>query len=223
MAAPIALAVVGFEEGPDDAVRVEGDECPGLAIVARDHAVSPYGFEDRLDRPGVAQELRLPQVILLGDAAELRTMLGVVLVEAALVGEADRRSPGANARRVARLRTERPARGPLSAEARDPSSVRAWGSAVGFADQRRLDEHYAKHGAEFGRITKQDYLRQAQLLRDARPVEPVLEAVRRDGVITRYDRQTGAFIAFNPNGIIRTFFKPNDGERYWRRQAERGE
>jgi len=127
------------------------------------------------------------------------------------------------ARDAARDSRAAEARGPLSAEARDPSSARAWGSAVGFADQRRLDEHYAKHGAEFGRITKQDYLRQAQLLRDARPVEPVLEAVRRDGVITRYDRQTGAFIAFNPNGVIRTFFKPNDGERYWRRQAERGE
>ena len=37
------------------------------------------------------------------------------------------------------------------------------------------------------------------------------------------DQQTGAFIAFNSNGVIRTFFKPNDGERYWRRQAERGE
>ena len=115
------------------------------------------------------------------------------------------------------------ARGPLPAEAREASGTRPWGSAVGFADQRRLDEHYEKHGAEFGRITKQDYLRQAQLLRDARPVDPVLEAVRRDGVITRFDRQTGAFIAFNPNGVIRTFFKPNDGERYWRRQAERGE
>ena len=103
------------------------------------------------------------------------------------------------------------------------SGTRSWGSAVGFADHRRLDEHYEKHGAEFGRITKQDYLKQAQLLRDARPVDPILEAVRRDGVVTRFDRQTGAFIAFNPNGVIRTFFKPNDGERYWRRQAERGE
>jgi pyocin large subunit-like protein len=118
---------------------------------------------------------------------------------------------------------DREARGPLSAEARDPTSARVWGSSVGFADQRRLDQHYEKHGAEFGRITKQDYLRQAQLLRDTKPVDPVLEAVRRDGVITRYDRQTGAFIAFNPDGVIRTFFKPNDGERYWRRQAERGE
>jgi pyocin large subunit-like protein len=97
-----------------------------------------------------------------------------------------------------------------------------WGTAVGFADQRRLDEHFQKHGAEFGRITKHDYLRQAQLLRDARVGGPILETVRKDGVITRFDRDTGAFIAFNPNGVIRTFFKPNDGERYYRRQSERG-
>jgi pyocin large subunit-like protein len=113
------------------------------------------------------------------------------------------------------------ARGPAaSAEARE-TTTQGWGASVGFADQRRLDEHYQKHGAEFGRITKQDYLHQAQLLRDARVGGPVLETVRRDGVVTRFDRDTGAFIAFNPNGVIRTFFKPNDGERYYRRQAER--
>ena len=50
---------------------------------------------------------------------------------------------------------------------------------------------------------------------------PVLETIRRDGVTTRFDRQTGAFVAFNADGTIRTFFKPNDGERYYRRQAER--
>jgi len=107
-------------------------------------------------------------------------------------------------------------------EARETVAAKGWGASVGFADARRLDEHFDKHGAEFGRITKQDYLRQAQLLRDAQVSGPILETVRRDGVATRFDRQTGAFIAFNPNGIIRTFFKPNDGERYYRRQAERG-
>lgn len=109
---------------------------------------------------------------------------------------------------------------PIAAEAREPE--RGWGASVGFADQRRLDEHYKKHGAEFGRITRQDYLRQAQLLRDARVGGPILETVRADGVTTRFDRDTGAFVAFNPTGVIRTFFKPNDGERYYRRQAERG-
>lgn len=108
----------------------------------------------------------------------------------------------------------------ISAEAREAGQ--GWGASVGFADQRRLDEHFQKHGAEFGRITKQDYLRQAQLMRDAKVGGPILETVRRDGVVTRFDRDTGSFIAFNPDGVIRTFFKPNDGERYYRRQSERG-
>jgi len=113
-------------------------------------------------------------------------------------------------------------RSPAVTDQRTPDT-RGWGAGVGFADPRRLDEHYEKHGAAFGRITKQDYLHQAQLLRDAKAGDPILETVRSDGVVTRFDRQTGAFIAFNSNGIIRTFFKPNDGERYYRRQAERGE
>jgi pyocin large subunit-like protein len=108
---------------------------------------------------------------------------------------------------------------PGASEARDTATP-ARGN-VGFVNERRLEEHYEKHGAEFGRITRQDYLRQAQLLRDAQVGGPVLQTVRSDGVTTRFDRQTGAFIAFNPNGTIRTFFKPNDGERYYRRQAER--
>ena len=103
----------------------------------------------------------------------------------------------------------------------DAGTGKTWGTRVGFVNERRLEEHYEKHGSEFGRITKQDYLRQAQLLRDATVGEPVLETVRRDGVTTRFDRQTGAFIAYNADGTIRTFFKPNDGERYYRRQAER--
>src|SRR5689334_20983765 len=67
-------------------------------------------------------------------------------------------------------------------ERRDATAAQARDSAnIGFVDQRRLDEHYDKHGAEFGRITKQDYLRQAQLLRDTAAGGPVLQSVRADG------------------------------------------
>ena len=94
-------------------------------------------------------------------------------------------------------------------------------SSVGFTSARSLDEHYEKHGAEFGTITKPQYLAMAQALRDVAAGGPILEAVRKDGVITRFDRDSGAFIAVNPDRTIRTFFRPNDGERYFRRQAER--
>ncbi len=58
----------------------------------------------------------------------------------------------------------------------------------------------------------------AQDLRD-RPLDMnILEAVRRDGVITRFDRRTKAFIAFEKTLIVRTFFKPAEGEKYFHRQ-----
>jgi len=94
-------------------------------------------------------------------------------------------------------------------------------SGVGFASRQKWIDHYQKHGREFGSISKEQYLLKAQELRD-RPVGgDILEHVRSDGVTTRFDRTSGDFIAFNANGVIRTYFRPNDGEAYFRRQALR--
>ena len=92
---------------------------------------------------------------------------------------------------------------------------------IGFATPQKLHDHFQKHGREFGKITKEEYLRRAQELRDRPAGGEVLEAVRKDGVITRFDRKSGAFLACNPDATIRTFFRPNDGERYFWRQARR--
>ncbi len=94
-------------------------------------------------------------------------------------------------------------------------------SGPGFRSQRQLDEHYAKHGQEFGNITRGQYLQLAQALRDAPKGGNILEAVRADGVITRFDRSHGYFGAYNPDGAIRTFFIPNTGESYFRRQISK--
>lgn len=116
---------------------------------------------------------------------------------------------------------ERPPSGaePGPVEAREPGKV--FGPAVGFTSRRSLDDHYEKHRQEFAGASKADYLRIAQSLRDARVGGTILEVIRRDGVSTRFDRRDGTFIAFNRDGTIRTCFRPNDGERYFRRQAER--
>lgn len=99
-----------------------------------------------------------------------------------------------------------------------PSKVR---TDIGFRTRRNLEEHYQKHGREFGSISQAEYLLQAQTLRDAAAGGEILEAARKDGVTTRFDRKAGAFLAFNPDLTIRTFFKPNDGERYFKRQLNR--
>ena len=92
---------------------------------------------------------------------------------------------------------------------------------IGFASQQKLVDHYRKHGPEFGAITMEQYLRKAQALRDRQGGETILEDVRPDGVVTRFDRASGDFIAFNENGVIRTYFRPDDGEAYYRRQLRR--
>ncbi|MFK7742249.1 MAG: hypothetical protein AB8H80_18185 [Planctomycetota bacterium] len=94
-------------------------------------------------------------------------------------------------------------------------------SRVGFTSYRSWQSHFDKHGNEFGRIDADEYLARAKALRDAPVSRRVLEQVRRDKVITRFDRTLGDFIAFHKDKSIRTFFRPNDGEAYFRRQARR--
>ena len=65
------------------------------------------------------------------------------------------------------------------------------------------------------------YLRLAQLLRDRPKGSDVLEFVRNDAVTCKFDRATGAFIAYDSDGTIRTFFRPTDGEAYFERQKYR--
>lgn len=95
------------------------------------------------------------------------------------------------------------------------------GGAKGFASRQRLVEHFEKHGEEFPGFSMATYLAAAQRLRDAPAGGDVLEVRRRDGVVTRFDRGSGAFLAVSRDGTIRTFFRPNDGEAYFRRQASR--
>ena len=117
-----------------------------------------------------------------------------------------------------------PASAPASAAASAPTSgaEASTTSSVGFRSPERLAEHYGKHGREFGAISQAEYLQRAQQLRDAPVGGDIVEVVRRsDGIISRFDRGSGAFLAADPDGTIRTFFRPNDGEAYFRRQARR--
>src|SRR5689334_10770243 len=91
----------------------------------------------------------------------------------------------------------------------------------GFRTRRLFDEHYQKHGREFGRISQAEYLRLAQELRDTPKGGPILEADKPGGIVTKFDRRSKAFGAYNRDGTIRTFFVPNDGERYFVRQSTR--
>lgn len=89
----------------------------------------------------------------------------------------------------------------------------------GFRTQHLLEEHFGKYGADFGRITQDQYLRLAQQLRDSRPGKNTLEAKRPDGSGAKFDRRHGWYVAYDGDGTIRTFFVPREGLRYFERQA----
>jgi hypothetical protein len=129
-------------------------------------------------------------------------------------------SSGTAASRGAAPASASPRVSPAAAPAAKSGSA-SRGSSPGFASRQRLVEHYDKHGAEFPGLSLEQYLGAAQTLRDAPISATVLEVRRADGVVTRFDRTSGAFLAANRDGTIRTFFRPNDGEAYFRRQARR--
>jgi pyocin large subunit-like protein len=103
------------------------------------------------------------------------------------------------------------------------SALLVLAAGPGFRTRRQFEEHFAKHGSEFGHISAEEYLHRAQALRDSPPGGPILEAIKPGGIVTRFDKRSGAFGAYNRDGTIRTFFIPNAGERYFHRQATRPE
>jgi pyocin large subunit-like protein len=88
----------------------------------------------------------------------------------------------------------------------------------GFRTEHQLQDHFAKYGHDFGSITQEQYLHLAQQLRDSHPGKNILETKRPDGTI-RFDRKHGYFGSYDSDGTIRTFFIPQDGIRFFERQA----
>ena len=86
-----------------------------------------------------------------------------------------------------------------------------------FRNKQRYDEHYEKHGAEFGDITKEQYLELANELINSSS-DRVLHKYSEDGDYMYFDQDTGHFLVLSEDGYIRTFFIPSAGIKYWNRQ-----
>ena len=68
-----------------------------------------------------------------------------------------------------------------------------------------------KHGYQFGKITQEQYLQDAQTLLDAPAGGDVLEKIRPDGDIEHFRVSTGEFAVMTKRGRIRTYFKTDYG------------
>ncbi len=84
-----------------------------------------------------------------------------------------------------------------------------------FAPGRWLP-HFEKHAGEFGYRTPVEYLRGA---RDLVAREGVQTFTRTSGDKLFYDAARNEFAVVKPDGVLRTYFRPQNGSEYWRIQT----
>lgn len=86
-----------------------------------------------------------------------------------------------------------------------------------FRNKKLYDDHYKKHGAEFGNITQQEYLDKAnELIIDKS--ESILHKYSDDNDYLYFNTENNYFLVLSEDGYIRTFFIPSSGIKYWERQ-----
>jgi hypothetical protein len=82
------------------------------------------------------------------------------------------------------------------------------GTGARFGSDAKLKDHFARHGQDFGATTAADYEAQADAFLTGGKASGVLEKVRPNGDIVRYNPATDEFGVASPTGI-RTYYKPD--------------
>jgi len=85
------------------------------------------------------------------------------------------------------------------------------GNAKGFADQNKLASHFNKHNDEFNPpfASEQEYEQAAKKFLSGEPSSDVLQRVRPNGDIVRFNPTTNEFGVISKSGVIRTYFIPD--------------
>jgi hypothetical protein len=78
-----------------------------------------------------------------------------------------------------------------------------------FGDAAKLQDHNGRHGADFGAKSAAEYEQQADTFLNTRKASGVLEKVRPNGDIVRYNPATDEFGVVKPDGTVRTYYKPD--------------
>ena len=85
-----------------------------------------------------------------------------------------------------------------------------------FRNDNLWEEHFLKHGGEFGYTTKEDYLEGDNEVVTSASSKHKQEA--EDGDDIYYDAENNEIVFVSKDGYIRTYFKPSDGIEYYNRQ-----
>ena len=99
------------------------------------------------------------------------------------------------------------------------SETYASGTPNSWANEGTLTDHYARHGADFGSQSMEDYAAKARdFFRDHGEGTIEVKIDKTDGTIRVYDKASNTLGVYTPDGLTRTFFKPKAGLAYWLRQ-----
>lgn len=90
------------------------------------------------------------------------------------------------------------------------------GTVLEFRNDNLWEEHFIKHGSEFGYSTKEEYLQGANEVVASAYSKHKKEA--EDGDDIYYDAENNEIVFVSKDGYIRTYFKPSDGIEYYNRQ-----
>lgn len=85
-----------------------------------------------------------------------------------------------------------------------------------FRNETLWEDHFEKHGSEFGYKSKEEYLKGANEVINSSTSKHKTEA--EDGDEIYYDEEKNEIVFVSTDGYIRTYFKPNDGLNYYNRQ-----
>lgn len=96
----------------------------------------------------------------------------------------------------------------------------------GFPNKQKLNNHWQNgrtHAAEYapdGITTKEQYEKRAVQLLESPCGNGIKGYKTKDGLVCRYDAKKNDFAKGSPEKGVRTMFKPDDGEDYYKRQLE---
>ena len=85
-----------------------------------------------------------------------------------------------------------------------------------FRNKRRLDEHYEKHGKDMGFKDAEEYQEAASNVVNNPNALHKIE--KEDGDDVYYVEDTNEFVVVSTDGYIRTYFNPDGGIDYYKRQ-----
>ena len=89
-------------------------------------------------------------------------------------------------------------------------------SGLGFRNERLLSQHYEKHGIEMGFDSPEEYEEAAANV--VLNPNALHKKEKEDGDDVYYLEDTNEFVIVSTDGYIRTYLKPDEGERYFNKQ-----